>query len=58
MEEMNELFYKDAYRKEFDAKVLQCREGKKDMKLFCPIRPFIRKAADSPLIMDSWMIFP
>lgn len=47
MSETRKLYYEDVYTKEFTAKVLECREGKKDMRLFW-IRPlFIRRAADS-----------
>ncbi|WP_407388863.1 hypothetical protein [Allisonella histaminiformans] len=29
MEEMNELFYRDEYAREFDAEVISCQKGKK-----------------------------
>ena len=58
--EMNELFYKDAYLKEFDAVVTSCHEGKNGFEVVLDvtkgrtasksswmIRHFILKAADS-----------
>ena len=45
--EMNELFYKDAYLKEFDAVVTSCHEGKNGFEVVLMIRHFILKAADS-----------
>ena len=36
MEEMNELFYRDEYAREFDAEVISCQKGEKGVRS----RPF------------------
>ena len=50
MYETKKLYYEDVYKKEFTAKVLECRQGKKGYEAIWIRQPFIRKAADSQAI--------
>ena len=47
MSETRKLYYEDVYTKEFTAKVLECREGKKGYEIILDQTAFIRRAADS-----------
>ena len=46
--EMNELFYKDPYLTEFDAKVLSCTKGKKDWEVILDDTAFYPEGGGQP----------
>lgn len=48
MDEMNELFYKDAYRKEFDSKVVSCAKGKKGYEVVLEDTAFYPEGGGQP----------
>ena len=52
MTETKRLYYEDVYKKEFTAKVLECREAKKVFISFWMRALFTRRAADSQAIPD------
>lgn len=54
MDEMNELFYKDAYMKDFDGVVVSCAKGKKGYEVVLDDTAFIPKAADSRGTRGPW----
>ncbi len=51
MSETRKLYYEDVYTKEFTANVLECREGKKGYEIIWTRQLFIRKEADSHVIL-------
>ncbi len=53
MYETRKLYYEDVYKKEFTAKVLECREAKKGMRSFWMRVLFIRRAADSQVMWET-----
>ncbi|MBQ6532949.1 MAG: hypothetical protein IJI33_08095 [Solobacterium sp.] len=48
MEEMNELFYKDPYLREFDAEVVSCTEGKKGFEVVLNDTAFYPEGGGQP----------
>lgn len=48
--EMNELFYKDAYLKEFDAVVTSCHEGKNGFEVVLDDTAFYPEGGGQPWI--------
>lgn len=52
MTETKRLYYEDVYKKEFTAKVLECREAKKVFISFWMRVLFTRRAADNQAIPD------
>lgn len=48
MDEMNELFYKDPYRKEFDSKVVSCTKGKKGYEVVLEDTAFYPEGGGQP----------
>ena len=48
MNEMNELFYKDSYMKEFDAIVLSCEKGKKGYEIILDDTAFYPEGGGQP----------
>lgn len=52
MTETKRLYYEDVYKKEFTAKVLECREAKKGFHIILDESAFYRRAVDSQAIPD------
>ena len=52
MTETKRLYYEDVYKKEFTAKVLECREAKKGFHIILDESAFTRRAVDSQAIPD------
>ena len=50
MSDLNELFYRDTYAREFTADVVSCTEGKNGFEVVLSDTAFIRKGAVSPPI--------
>ena len=50
MYETKKLYYEDVYKKEFTAKVLECRESKKGYEIILNQTAFYQKEADSPVV--------
>lgn len=48
MDEMNELFYQNAYQREFDAKVISCTEGKKGYEVILEDTAFYPEGGGQP----------
>ena len=48
MDEMNELFYKDAYLREFDGKVISCAKGKKGYEVVLDDTAFYPEGGGQP----------
>ena len=52
MYDTKKLYYEDVYKKEFTAKVLECREAKKGFHIILDESAFYPEAADSQAIPD------
>ena len=48
MEEMNELFYRDEYAREFDAEVISCQKGKKGYEVVLSDTAFYPEGGGQP----------
>lgn len=48
MEEMNELFYRDEYAREFDAEVISCQKGKKGYEVALSDTAFYPEGGGQP----------
>ena len=46
------LYYEDVYKKEFQAKVLECREAEKGYRVLLNQSAFTRKEEASPVIQE------
>lgn len=54
MDEMNELFYKDAYRKDFDGVVVSCTKGKKGYEVVLDDTAFYPEGGGQPGTRGPW----
>ena len=55
MEEMNELFYRDPYKRSFQAEVVECIQGKDAWMTVLSDTAFYRKVEDRMRIMEQSM---
>lgn len=53
MEEMNELFYRDEYAREFDAEVISCQKGKKGYEVVLSDTAFYPEGGGQPADRDT-----